>query len=275
MSKYELSTEDVEKRLDAELAVSNDSIRVKDIKGTLIDNAKKIEQRPKDGGAEGETETIETPIELKYEYYLNGEKKKDDGTSNIEHYIYKELSSNTTYTVNIIVREKESNKYVGAITKKVTTKKENAPQFEGFNLDRVYYVTYDEQGEAKIGDQVQIDEQGNAKNAPNNWYDYSQSKWANIVVTDGTVQDGKIQEGATTNYFVWIPRYEYRILANRELENTANRRVEVNFIEGTNTNTSAGYKIPEAFWWDKNGDGQQSNDEQLKGYWMSKYELSS
>ena len=93
-------------------------------------------------------------------------------------------------------------------------------------------------------------------------------------MTDGTVQNGKIQGNAKTSYFVWIPRYEYRILSDRDVENTANRRVEVNFIEGKGTQTSAGYQIPEAFWWDKNNDEKQTEDEQLKGYWISKYELS-
>ncbi len=275
ISKYELSTEEKEKRLDAELAVSSNLIRVKDIKGTLIDNAKTTEQVPKDG-VEEETETVETPIALKYEYYLNGKKQDYEGTDNKEHYVYAGLESNKTYTINIIVREKESDKYVGSITKKVTTKKENAPEFEGFNLDKTYYVTYNEDGSPKIGDKVQLGENNVPINIPENWYDYSQSKWANIVVTDGTVEDGQIQENATmTSYFVWIPRYEYRILGDRAVESTANRRIEVNFLEGTDTKTTPGYQIPEAFWWDKNNDGVQTDDEQLKGYWISKYELSN
>ncbi len=274
ISKYELSTEEKEERLDAELAVSSNLIRVKDIKGTLIDNEKTTEQVPKDGGQEGETETVDKPIPLKYEYYLNGEKQDHEGTSNTEHYVYERLEQNKTYTITIIVREQDSNKYVGAITKKVTTKKENAPEFTGFDLSKTYYVTYDEQEKAKIGEKVQIDDNGNATNIPNDWYDYSQSKWANIAVIDGEVENGEIKEGATSiNYFVWIPRYEYRILPDRGVENIANRRIEVNFIEGKGTQTSAGYQIPEAFWWDKNEDEEQSEDEQLKGYWISKYEL--
>ncbi len=266
ISKYELSSEEKEARLDAELAVSSNLIRVKDILGTLIDNAKTTEevQTPDNG-----TQIVETPIELKYEYYLNGD-LIDTGTNNKENYIYKDLKPNTTYTINIIVREKESDKYVGAITKKVTTKQANAPKFDGLKENMTYYVTFDENDEMKIGEQIQLD----GSNIPEGWYDYSNSKWANIVVTDGEIKDGKIVDAKTTNYFVWIPRYEYRILTNRELQSTDNRRIEINFLNGTSTDVTNGYQIPEAFWWDKDEDGEQDDDEQLEGYWISKYELS-
>lgn len=43
---------------------------------------------------------------------------------------------------------------------------------------------------------------------------------------------------------------------------------------GTGTDIEAGYIIPEAFWWDKNDDGIEQDDEQLTGYWISKYQLN-
>ena len=175
------------------------------------------------------------------------------------------MQQNTTYTVNIILREKVSNKYLGAITKKITTKQANTPQFDGLLEDRTYYVLYDNNGNKTIGDKIKLD----GSNIPDNWYDYSKSRWANIVVTDGKIENGQIVDATTTSYFVWIPRYEYRILIDRDVQSTDNRRVEINFIEGTSTETTYGYQIPEAFTWD---DGE--NTKQLLGYWISKYELS-
>lgn len=246
ISKYELSTEQVEAKLHAEMAASGNLIRIKDILGTAITDA----------------ETNST--QLKFEYYLNGE-KKHEGTSSTENYVYDNLNTNTTYTVNIIVREVSTNKHVGAITKKITTKKANSPELIGLDENRTYYVLYDDSGNMSIGDKIKTD----GSNIPDNWYDYSESKWANIVVTDGEIQNGQITNETTISYFVWIPRYEYRILADRDNESTSNRRVEINFIEGTDTQTNDGYQIPEAFTWE-NGDEKR----ELLGYWISKYELS-
>ena len=86
---------------------------------------------------------------------------------------------------------------------------------------------------------------------PKNWYDYSQSKWANIVV----------QENGKTTYFTWIPRYEFMITSSQYSQPTIGR-TEVRFIQGTSTETDLGYQIPEAFTF---------NDQQLTGYWAMKY----
>ena len=110
----------------------------------------------------------------------------------------------------------------------------------------------------KIGDKIKND----GSNMPEDWYDYSTRKWANIVVTNGTVENGQIKNATNTSYFVWIPRYQYSL-------DTVNQRTNVKFINGIDTKTQPGYKIPEAFTWGDNGEVQ------LKGYWMSKYQLSN
>ena len=84
-----------------------------------------------------------------------------------------------------------------------------------------------------------------------NWYDYSQSKWANIVV----------QANGKTTYFTWIPRYEFMITSSQYAQPSIGR-TEVRFIEGTSTETDTGYQIPEAFIFD---------GKQLTGYWAMKY----
>lgn len=260
ITKYQLTREEKNARITAELSPASDCIHVKDITGTLLQTT----------NSDGNTENV--PI--KYEYYLNGE-LKHEGTSSTENYTYTGLNINTTYTVNIIARNSSTNAYVGAITKKVTTKVANDPDLTSFKSNgdlkaRTYYVIYN--GDS-ISEYVPI-EQG----APSNWYDYSQSKWANIVVTDGNVSGNTITDATTTSYFVWVPRYEYKILNSvNDWSNldTSNARSDVKFLNGTDNNADDGYQIPEAFWWDKNDNGTEDDGEQLTGYWISKYQLSN
>ena len=119
-------------------------------------------------------------------------------------------------------------------------------------------MVYKEDGEQRIS----LNEK-----APEEWYDYTKQEWANIVTTNG----------GTESYFVWIPRYEYKILEDRENIDKTNRRIDVNFIttDITNENCTKGYQVPEAFWWDNNGNNIMDEGEQLQGYWMSKYQLSN
>ena len=111
-----------------------------------------------------------------------------------------------------------------------------------------------------IGSKIKND----GSNMPDNWYDYGTRKWANIVVTDGSVENGEIKNATKTTYFVWIPRYQYSL-------DTVNQRTNVKFIEGVETQTQAGYQIPEAFTW---GDSEE-NLVQLRGYWITKYQLDN
>lgn len=127
----------------------------------------------------------------------------------------------------------------------------------GFNADQTYYVLYDKDGNETIGDKVKND----GSNMPKSWYDYSQSKWANIVVTDGTVSNGKITNATKTTYFVWIPRYEYFIPSSQSAQK-ASGRIEVRFLNGISTDVDTGYQIPEAFTFDGKA---------LTGYWAMKY----
>ena len=238
MAKYQLSTEESTAKIRAEVSAGGNVIRIGDITGTALTS--------EDGSGNS------VPVSMKYEYYLNGN-KVHDGTSATEKYSYTGLSLNTTYTVNIIARNASTNEYIGAITKKIKTTDVYAPDLTGFDKDTTFYVIYNDDGTEK--ERVSI-----KKNAPSNWYDYSNRKWANIVTT----------ANGTESYFVWIPRYEYRILEDRKNESLDNKRTDVNFIttDITNDNCSTGYKVPEAFTWGDNGEVQ------LTGYWMSKYQLS-
>ena len=83
------------------------------------------------------------------------------------------------------------------------------------------------------------------------WYDYENKKWANAQTADGSM-------------WVWIPRYEYDIPDANEHTSTAGT-INVNFIAGVNTVTTAGYILHPAFTF---------GTEELTGIWIAKFEAS-
>ena len=80
------------------------------------------------------------------------------------------------------------------------------------------------------------------------------SEWANAKVTKNGVE----------SYFVWIPRYEYKI-------DEGNKTIDVKFIPTTQTTADEGYIIHPAFTTDIENGGWT---EQLSGLWIGKYEAS-
>ena len=84
-------------------------------------------------------------------------------------------------------------------------------------------------------------------------YNYSESKWANIIV----------EANGMKTYYTWIPRYEFMITSSQYAQ-TASGRTEVRFVttEITNENCTPGYQVPEAFTF---------NGQELSGYWAMKY----
>lgn len=219
--KYTAGTE-AAPRFDTEVMSTSSSIKTKGITGT----------------AKGDGQV--------YKYYINGE-YKGEKTKAEETFEYTGLNSNTKYTIQIEIRNSTTDEYLGSIVKQIKTIEANKPELTGFNANNTYYVLYDENGNETIGEKIKND----GSNMPKNWYDYSQSKWANIVV----------QENGKTTYFTWIPRYEFMITSSQYSQPTIGR-TEVRFIQGISTETDLGYQIPEAFTF---------NGQQLKGYWAMKY----
>lgn len=147
----------------------------------------------------------------------------------------------------------------------------NAPDISGFNNKDSYYVSWDlTSSPYKISEQTKISE-----TAPTNWYDYTAgvNKWANIKTTGGENEC----------YWVWIPRYAYKVPSKATAET-----IEVKFLEGTTNNPidrssitisnntiQGNWNIHPAFWFDKNNDGIRTPDEELTGIWVAKYEASS
>ena len=227
-------------RFDTEVMATSASIKTKGITGTAV--------------GEGQI----------YKYYINGEYKGQKTTAT-DTFEFSGLSSNTKYTILVEVRD-SSDEYVGSVVKQISTIDANKPELTGFNADQTYYVLYDGDGNETIGDKVK----NNGSNAPSNWYNYSESKWANIVVTDGKVKNGQITEATKTTYFTWIPRYEFKITSSQQAQ-PATARTEVRFLQGTSKDTDVGYQIPDAFWFDKDSNGTEDDGEQLTGYWAMKY----
>ena len=226
---------------DTEVVSTSSSIRTKGITGTSV--------------ASGQV----------YNYYINGE-YKGQKTIASDTFEYTELKSNTKYTILVEIRDSTTDEYVGSVVKQISTIDANKPELTGFNADKTYYVLYDNNENETIGDKVKND----GSNMPSNWYNYSQSNWANIVVTDGTVSNGQITGATMTTYYTWIPRYEFR-LSDAQQAQAANARSEVRFLSGTSKDTDNGYQIPDAFWFDKNSNGKEDDGEQLTGYWAMKY----
>ena len=54
----------------------------------------------------------------------------------------------------------------------------------------------------------------------NSWYDYTKSEWANAVTEDGS-------------YWVWIPRYAYKITYNNPSDKSQGGKIDVKFLIGT------------------------------------------
>ena len=82
--------------------------------------------------------------------------------------------------------------------------------------------------------------------------DNNSSEWANARVTIDGVD----------SYFVWIPRYEYKI-------NSDTRTIDVKFVPTTQTTADEGYIIHPAFTSNVDNGGWNS---ELSGIWIGKYE---
>ena len=127
---------------------------------------------------------------------------------------------------------------------------------------------------------VRIEKDGTVFKADLNskWYSYAEKKWANaVILTDtGKVEDnGMILEDSIESYFVWIPRYKYKLFDmgnyNSVIEGKPTtsyaKTIEIVF-ENKNTNVSAGTKV---------GDYHSHPAFQAfgtNGIWIGKFEAS-
>ena len=86
---------------------------------------------------------------------------------------------------------------------------------------------------------VKADEYG----AYNNWYDYGNQKWANAVMVTSSTRDTymnanigtTIPENDILAYYVWIPRYKYKLFNATYKSGTSPQVIEVTFENETST----------------------------------------
>lgn len=140
-------------------------------------------------------------------------------------------------------------------------------QTDGFNKSNTYYVSWD-----LTNSPYQINEETNLNGvAPSNWYDYTSgvNHWANVKTTGG----------GNDCYWVWIPRYAYKVPTKGRTAET----IDVKFLQGktnipigeteeiTNTTPTEGtWVVHPAFTNVGNGGFGE-----LTGIWVAKYEASS
>ena len=124
-----------------------------------------------------------------------------------------------------------------------------SPDLEGFNTSCTWYLEYSDVNSQPTYNKLIY------KDAPSDWYDYGNKKWANIITTSSN----------GVSYWTWIPRYQYKIGSNGKLENGGGVESNIMFIDTSKTTPDSGYIIPDAF----TVDGKA-----LSGIWVAKYEIS-
>lgn len=143
----------------------------------------------------------------------------------------------------------------------------NAPNIDGFNKTKTYYVSWDlTNSPCQINEDINLNQ-----TAPSNWYDYTEgvNQWANVKTTGGE----------NDCYWVWIPRYAYKVPTKGGTAET----IEVKFLQGTtnlpigeteaiiNTTPTPGtWVVHPAFTNAGNGGFGE-----LTGIWVAKFEASS
>ena len=132
--------------------------------------------------------------------------------------------------------------------------------------------------------------------AYNNWYDYGNQKWANAVMVTSTKRDTymnadigtTIPENDILAYFVWIPRYKYKLFNATYKSGTSPQVMDVVFESGTNTtgNVTCTYKSNGAETCTNKSNGNwythpaftminaSGNKTEYKGIWVAKFEVS-
>ena len=127
---------------------------------------------------------------------------------------------------------------------------------------------------------VTIDNDGTVRKADLNskWYSYAEKKWANAVILSPTGKvedDGTILEDSIESYFVWIPRYKYKLfdMGNYDgyLEETPtesnSKTIEIVF-ENKNTEVSVGTEVGQ---YHSHPAFQAFN---TNGFWVGKFETT-
>ena len=139
---------------------------------------------------------------------------------------------------------------------------------------------------------VKADEYG----AYNNWYDYGNQKWANAVMVTSAKRETymnadvgtTIPENDILAYFVWIPRYKYKLFNATYKSGTSSQVIDVTFENETSTTGTVTCTYAsngrETCQNKANGNwythpaftmiNSQGNKTEYKGIWVAKFEVS-
>ena len=134
---------------------------------------------------------------------------------------------------------------------------------------------------------IKADEYG----AYNNWYDYGNQKWANAVMVTSSKRDTYmnadigtvVPEADILAYFVWIPRYKYKLFNATYASGTSAQVIDVTFENETSSTGTV------TCTYDTSGNETCQNksngnwythpaftfgDTELKGIWVGKFETT-
>ena len=132
--------------------------------------------------------------------------------------------------------------------------------------------------------------------AYNNWYDYGNQKWANAVMVTSAKRETYmnadvgtvVPEADILAYFVWIPRYKYKLFNATYASGTSAQVIDVVFENGTSTtgNVTCTYASNGAETCQNKANGNwythpaftminaSGNKTELKGIWVGKFETT-
>ena len=127
----------------------------------------------------------------------------------------------------------------------------------------------------------------------NEWYNYAEKKWANVVLGDATFttsgSEEILDESKTYSMLVWIPRYAYQITSQYHQNGSTAGNINIVFIDTNNQNKDKSKTYSESYPSYSTGSGMsdyvvhpafnygdtEETKTKLAGIWVGKYETSN
>ena len=153
--------------------------------------------------------------------------------------------------------------------------------YEYYDLVKVIYTDGVIASNPKLGNLVPIKHNGEEwvyADVYEEWYNYSDTKdeWANaVVLSSGVTKEvgDTISEDEIDLWFVWLPRYEYKLPEESIGTTGTPNAIDINFISSSVTTPSEGYSFHPGFAWDS--DWSDGISEWKDGIWIGKFESAS
>ena len=108
------------------------------------------------------------------------------------------------------------------------------------------------------------------------WYNYDEQKWANAVLVTETSRSTYLNTSGVTvseddilGYFVWIPRYKYKIWTTTASSSGSEQEIEIVF-ESKDTEKSEGTAVDEYY----THPAFTFGNSKLDGFWIGKFETT-